>query len=146
MATLKHAAYGTLVDNVLTTGLNSLANGARAISAAQDNTSALYLYADFELEVEFAVAPTEGNPVDLYIVPSIDGVQYADGSDSVQPPQNCFAGHFAARAVNSDQILAVRDVPLPPSLWKAVLRNSSGQTMEATGNILAYRPHNLSVV
>ena len=146
MATVKHKAYETLVDNVLTTGLNSLANTARAISSAQDNTTNLNLYADFELEVEFAAAPVEGAPVDLYIIPSVDGIQYADGSDSVNPPQNCFAGFFAARAVNSDQILVLRDVLLPPGLWKAVLRNSAGQAMEATGNILAYRAHNISVV
>ena len=142
---LTHKAYETQVDNVITTGMDSLATNGRAISAAQDNTSSLNLYADFELEVEFFTAPTEGNPVDLYILPSVDGVQYVDGDASVNPPQNFYVGFFSARSVNSDQILHLRDIPLPPGLWKALLRNSSGATLESSGNVLSYRPHNLLV-
>ena len=46
------------------------------------------------------------------------------------------AGDLAARCV-------IPDVPLPPGLWKAVVKNVSGVTYAASGNSLKCRPHNL---
>lgn len=144
MATLKQKAYETIVS-VMTTELNSLANNARAISGAQgaDGTDA-NLLGDFELAVTFGTAPTLDTTVDLYLVRAADGTNYEDGDASIRPAANAFAGSFQVRNVTSAQRIVVRDVPLPPGLWKAVIHNNAtGQAFPSSGSTLKMRPHNL---
>ena len=147
MATIKQLKYETIVS-VMTTELNSLANNARAISSALggDATDA-NLLGDWELVVTFAVAPTVDTLIDLYLVRSIDGTNYEDGSATVRPAATAYAGSFQVRAVTTAQPLAIPDVPLPPGLFKAIIyNNGTGQAFAATGNTLKVRPHNRQVV
>lgn len=145
--TLKQLKYETIVS-VMTTELNSIANNASAISGAMgaDATDA-NLYGDFELVVTYGTNPTVDTTIDLYLARSADGTNYEDGSASVRPNPNAFAGSFPVRAVTTAQRIVVRDVPLPPGLWKAIItNNATGQTFAASGNTLKVRPHNLQSV
>lgn len=146
MAILKQKAYGTSVP-VMTTQLNSLANNTRAISNAfGSETGDADLYGDFELVATWGAAPNVDTFVDLYLVRSIgDGTNYENGDASVRPAANAHVGSFQVRNVTTAQRMIVRDVPLPPGLWKAVVWNNAGQTMAASGNTLTMRPHNLQV-
>lgn len=146
MATLKQAAYGTIVS-CMTTELNSLANNSRAISSALDNSTNLDLYGDFELAVDFVTAPTLDTTVDLYLVRSADGSNYEDGDASNRPVANSFVGSFQLLGTTAAQRLVLRDVPLPPGLFKTVIHNNAtGQAFPASGSTLKYRPHNLQSV
>lgn len=142
MATLKQLKYETIVS-VMTTELNNLANNTRAISSALggDATDA-NLYGDFEIVATWGVAPTVDTFVDLYLVRSADGTNYEDGDSSLRPPAETYVGSFQVRAVTTAQRMIVRDVRLPPGLWKAVVWNNVGQTMAASDNTLKVRPHN----
>lgn len=133
-------------SQILTTELNSLANGSRVITAAIDNTSALDLWDDLELLVTFGVAPTAGLVCVLYMLISVDGTNYADGDASIAPPLTALVGSFPPRAVTSAQRIAVRGIQLPPLKFKYVLANSAGQTMAASGNILTRVPYKEQVV
>jgi len=142
MPSLKYER-GAIVT-VLDTQLNSLADAARSVaSAAQDNTLAaqLMFWADFELFVDLALAPTENKVVELYLLTEIDGTNYADGSDTVQPRYTSAAGSFPMDAVATAQRVVLRGVPLPPTKWKALVKNSSGQAFAATLNTLKYLPY-----
>lgn len=146
-ATIQQKLYET-INSVMTTELNSLANNARAISAAEgsDATTAADLFGDFELVVTFGVAPTLDTTVDLYLVRSADGTNYEDGDASVRPAAEAFVGSFQLRAVTTAQRMIIRDVPMPPGLWKAViLNNGTGQAFAASGNTLKVRTHNRQV-
>jgi len=148
MADIFQQQYDTLTS-VMTTELNSLANNARAIasSAQGGDASDAKLQADFELVVTFGTNPTLDSTIDLYLVRAVDGTpNYEDGDASVRPNPSAFVGSFPLRAVTTGQRIVLRDVPLPPGLWKAVLHNNaSGQSFAASGNTLKIRTHNLQV-
>jgi hypothetical protein len=135
------------ITSLMTTELNSLANGSTAIaSAGYDNATNLYLFGLFELNVTFGSAPTAGNTVDLFLVPAPDGTNYDDGSGSVTPPITCYAGGFPLRAVTTAQKIPLGGplslLWLPPLPFKVVVKNGSGQAFPASGSTLkmvAYR-------
>lgn len=130
----KYTAYRAGA-NALTTELNALANGARAVSAALlDNSVNLDFWADFVLAVTFAVAPTANTTCDLYLLPAADGTNAADGSGAVAPQPVLLAGSFELRAVTTAQRLTLRGVALPPGKFNALLVNNSGQAFPATGS------------
>lgn len=146
MADVLQQQYAT-INSVMTTELNSLTNNSRAISSAEGgDTTDAELYGDFELVVTFGTNPTADTTIDLYLVRAADGTNYEDGDASVRPSPDAFVGSFPVRAVTTAQRMIVRDVPLPPGLWKAVIHNNgTGQTFAASGNTLKVRPHNLQV-
>lgn len=148
MGAISQAAYGTIVS-AMTTELNSLANNAWAISSALGgDASAQYLYGDFELAWSQAATPTVDTSIDLYLIRSADGTNYEDGATSgpVLPGPNSYIGSFAVRGVSSAQRRIIRDVRLPPGLFKAfLLNNATGTAFASSGNTLKWRPHNLTV-
>ena len=146
MSTIKQLAYET-ITSVMTTELNSLATNTRAISAAMGaDATAANLLGDWELVVTLAATPTVDTFLDLYLVRSADGTNYEDGDATNRPVADSYAGSFQTRATASAQRLVVRDVPMPPGLYKAVLWNNAGTTSAASGNTLKVRTHNRQVV
>lgn len=145
MADIKWAPYGSIAT-VMTTELNGLANATRAVSGERDNSTDLYVYADLELVVTFASAPTADTVCELYLIPSIDGTTYTDGeTTTIQPAATEFVGAFYVRNVTSAQRIAVRGVVIPPGKRKWVLRNFTGVAMAASGNTLKERLYRLQV-
>lgn len=135
-------------QNVLTTELNTLAAATgKAVSAAQDNSANLDLWADFELTVTFASAPVLNSIVELFILPSLDGgTTYADGSSTVVPSPQLYAGGFAVRAVTTAQRLHLRGLPLPPGFYKLLVQNTTAQPFPASGSVLTVNAYGLEVV
>lgn len=141
MSTIKHKAYATIAS-ALTTELNSLATAtSSSASAAIDNTTNLELLMDLELVVTYGTNPTAGTTVDVYMVQSVDGTNYAD---AIFTNAQLVAG-FPLQAVTTAQRIAVKDVPVPPGLFKLFARNNAGQTTAASANTLKYRTHSLTV-
>jgi hypothetical protein len=137
MASVTWAASsrGTNPVSVLSTALNALANGAGVLSGVISNTTERDLFADFELFVGFASAPTALTIVELYIVPTVDGANYDDTTGTV-PPTNGWGDVFPVRAQTAGHYLIVRGMELPPQDFKVFLRNSTGQAFAATLNTL----------
>jgi hypothetical protein len=81
MADVKYKAGSPAA--VMTTELDGLANNARAISGAVDNTADLDFWDDVELVVTYGTAPSAGGTVELYLVESVDGTNYGDGDADV---------------------------------------------------------------
>lgn len=141
--TLTHKNYETILS-LLTTELNSLANnGYTAASAAQgaDGTGGP-LYGDFEL-VLASLNPTAFNIAELYILRAADGTNYEDAPSSTNPGGTTFAGIFVGATGSAAKRIVLADVPLPPGLWKAIVKNTSGVSLAAASNTLKCRPHNL---
>ena len=143
MADTTHKGYAA-IQTALSTDLNSLANTtASAASATIDNTTALELFADWELVLGTQSARTAGCCVTLYITPSLDGTNYADVSAASAESLGTFVlatGTAAQRVVN------VRDTPIPPGLFKVFVVNNSTQAFNASGNTLKYRTHSVKTV
>ncbi len=146
MATTLHTAYTAAAATVLTTELNSLANGSyTAASTAIDNTSNCYLFADFELVLAAqGSARSAGATVSLYIVSSLDGTNYGDapvsGTTSPSVVWSLDAATTARRLSGPES----KDVPIPPGKFKIYALNSTGQALAASANTVSIRYHNVS--
>jgi hypothetical protein len=137
---VKLAAYSAIAT-ALSTEMNTLAaTTGKAINATGiDNSTALDLFADFELVCTYGVAPAAGAIVELYLLPSVDGTNYPDASTAIVPQASLYVGGFALRAVTTAQRMVLRAIPLPSGLFKVLVQNTAGQAMAATGNTLKMR-------
>ena len=121
---------------VLTTELNSLGNAAAcALSSAVANATNLDRIGRCELNVTFGSSPTANSTVDLYLVPALDGTNYADYSTTgpvVDP--NTYVGSFVLRATTSAQRRMSPWFPLPAADFKLGVVNNSGQAFPASGS------------
>lgn len=143
MAVTEHGAYAAIAT-ALSTELNSIASaGLTAASAAIDNTSNLDLYADFELVVAAqGTARVAGATVQLFIVVALDGTNYGDVNATTAE----VIAVFPLDAVVTARRAVIRDVPIPPALFKLFAVNSTGQTLAASANTIKYRTHSVSTV
>lgn len=124
--------------NILTTELNSLTTTGSAISGAIDNDTDRDTLADFELLISYASAPGAGTVIECYIVRTVDGTNYEDGSTTGPVlPQSGFVGGFMLRNVTGAQRIIIPGVPIPPRDFKVmVVAKTTGQTAAASGNTL----------
>jgi hypothetical protein len=141
MATTHKYATPESVTTLLSTGLNSLANAARVVSSDVDNATGLYLYADFECNFASA-AFAAGAYVSLYLLESIDGTNYEDGSSSVTPTAQCLIANIPFRNATAAQIHTVRGIVLPPTHFEIELINNCGVTLASSGNTLKMNRYN----
>jgi hypothetical protein len=140
------------VTTVLSTELNALvASNGKAISAALSNGADAnghngYLFADLELAVDFVTAPTAGTVIELYLLPSLDGVVYPDGSTSVLPQSSLYVGGFAVRNTTAAQVMVIRGVALPPGSYKYLVQNTTNQPFPASGSTLRQNVYQLATI
>lgn len=152
MATIKYEAGA--IQSLLTTELDSLANGAAALGVEYDNTAGLYLWGLFELAVTFGTNPTAGSLINLYIIPAPDGTNYTDAVTGAggTAPSTAFAGGFPLRAVTTAQRISLGVhglfplIPLPPTKFKAFVVNNSGQSFPASGSVVRMIPMRLQAI
>lgn len=117
---------GTNPETALDTGLNSLANGSGATSAAVSN-SELDTIADVEV-VLASLTPTVAN-FEIFVVRMIDGTNYED-----VPPLAGYAGAvFPTTSVGAKR-LVLAGVPVPPRDHKWYAVNRTGVALGASGN------------
>ena len=144
---IKWSALGTrtLVINGDATppSLKNLANSARVLGNEIDNATDRNQYADWHVDLRFAVAPAAGSVVEVYFVEAHDGTNYEDGDSSTTPAKSP-AFIVPVRAVATQQKIVVPYILLPPFKFKPLLLNSSGQALTNTDNEnrLYYRAYN----
>ncbi len=140
----------TSIVTVLSGGLVSLASDARDISAAVDNGTNLDLFGDLEFIVQWdTVAPSAGDKVaDLYLLPSVDDVNFPEGSVSLTPQASLLIGSFESRnpSISGVEHLMLPGITLPPRNMKFLLQNTSGQTFDPSGSMLLLKPYKLQSV
>lgn len=124
--------------SILTTELNSLTSTGSAISGAIDNDADHDTLMDLELLITYGTNPTAGTVIEAYIVRTVDGTNYEDGSTTGPVlPQSGFVGGFVLRATTSAQRIIIPGITVPPRDFKVmVVARTTGQTAAATGNTL----------
>ena len=134
-------------ETILTTELNGITNGSNKLSAALSNDAAaeLDLYADFELYLSTqGTNRAVGAHVSVYILTEMDASNYTYGSDSLDPPSNALVGMIQ---FDSGSLVAryshLRGVELPPTDFKVLVQNNTGQTLAATLNVLKMVRYNM---
>lgn len=131
---------GTL-QTMMTTELNALAsNTASGVGTMYDNGTDLFLYADFVLNVTFGTSPTAEFPVNLFLIPAVDGTNYAT-ADATHLPPNCAKGSFLVFNQTTAQKLVIPGVQIPPCKFKLILENATDQNFPATGSTVEMLPY-----
>ena len=145
MATEKWAGF-TSRGNVLSTELNSLANAGRSAAGTEiDNGTNLDMYGQLELQVTFATAPSPNGAITIYAISAADGINYEDGSNTVDPGAHKYIDRIPVRAVTTDQRLTGRLFPMLPAKTKFLVLNESGQAFPASGSTLTLYTTNRTV-
>ena len=121
-----------------------------AVTGSEIDNTANYQYADFDLYIRFAVAPTAGATVSLWFLQALDGTNYEDGSGTTTPvlPTRQADIVFPVAAVATQQRVTMRMRTLPNGKFKPYFYNSTTQGLTNTDNenILSYRRYNDNVV
>lgn len=144
MATSKWEAAQT-AENALTTELNSLANGSRAISGtAVSNDTEKDFYASIELYLATqGSARSSGAYVALYIVYSHDGSNFSIGDASVAPSIHSHIANVDLDAATTARYVVIPQVLLAPLDFKIVVENRTGQALASSGNTVKIRRYNV---
>lgn len=131
--------------------LKNLADGAIAVTAADDNGTDLDTRADFELYLhDFAAAPDAGAVFQLHICYEMDASNYCDGEDGDMADPNLSAntlmGIFNVLDSDEDQRIQLLGVPLSPHDFTAALVNLCGTAIPNTnGSFLKMYKYNYEV-
>jgi len=132
---------------ILSSELNSFAAGQAVLSLEIDNSLGLYLFNDIELSLNnLNTQPIEGASVELYLVQSMDGINYESGvSDGLDISTNNLIGIFSFKQSVIAQRYSLRKFIVPPRKYKYAIKNKTGVAWANNGNtlkILGYRYKN----
>ncbi len=135
------------LTSYLTTELNSLANNARIIGAAIDNSAGLDMYMDVEAYVaEQGSARSAGAYLGIYLIPSLDGgTNYGYGDATDAPPASSLVAALPLDAAVTARRVQATMIPVPPGHFKLIESNATGQAFAAAGSTLAYRLYSTEV-
>lgn len=127
---------------LMSTDLNSLADNTVNVGAVlPDNTSNRYFYVKFELVLASVDLSAKTNPgVELYLVPSYDGTNYADtgtdASNSVYPPTQYLVAVLGVAETSAAHRAVSPHVLLDPLKYTPVVINKTGAAFAAADNTL----------
>jgi hypothetical protein len=124
----------------LTTELNTLANAARVIGGAIDNSANLNMYMDVEFVIDTQVSTRlAGCYIGVYLVTSVDGTNYGYGDATTQPPANALVCALQVDVAVTARRLTSKPFLIPPGKMMLVFENNTGYALKATGNTAGYR-------
>ena len=142
------AVQGTEI--LMDTVLNSLADNTTNVGTVlPDNTSNRYFFAEFELYLASVDLSAKTNPgVELYMVPSYDGTNYADvGTDAsatVYPPQQYLVAVLGVAETSAVHRAVSPHVLIDPLKYTPVVINKTGAAFASTGNVLKSKYYTLN--
>ena len=129
-------------ETLMSTDLNALADDAVNVGAVlPDNTSNRYFYAEFELVLASVDLSAQTYPaVELYLVPSYDGTNYADtgtdASTTVYPPAHYLVCVLGVATTSAAHRAVSPHVMIDPVKYTPVVINKTGAALGATLNTL----------
>ena len=136
MANKNLLVAGVAYTSLITTGLNSLADGSStSASSAVDNTTNLNLYADFGLMLG-SINPSGAPYLELRLL-ELNG----DGSTYDDDSAGATVGSFLITTGSSAKVATLKRVLLAPGQFKAVIVNRTGVSLAGSSNTLYYRTY-----
>jgi len=123
------------IETWLSTELNSLADATNSsASAAKSNDASSTerrLYANIEIySAAQGSARATDAVVSVYLIPEVDDTNYGDTTNYY----NYHVGTVKLDAATTARYNIIRNVLLPPSDFKVLLRNDTGQALASSGN------------
>lgn len=146
---IRWSALGTFSTVLSSANLKNLLT-LDAVTGSEIDGTAGDQYADFDLYIRFASAPSAGAYVAVWLLQAVDGSNYEDGSGTTTPvlPTRPADLIFPVAAVSTQQRIALRMRALPNGKWKPYFYNATtvGLTNTDNENILSYRSYNDNLV
>lgn len=125
---------------LLSSELNSLANSsANALSAAGAVVAATsHLYGFVEFMAGGTYTPTANGFIELWLLQSIDGTNFEDGSATVAPARvaDVIIPVRAGTTITPRANAGLPPIVLPPGSYKPIVRNQTGAALPASGNLI----------
>lgn len=129
-------------SNILTTELNSLADGANKITGtalSNDASAERDLFATFRLALAAqGSARSSGAYVAMYFLPDENGT-FAFGGDSLDPAEEHLVWRFSYDAATTARSNVSAALLLPPTDFHVLLINETGQAFASSSNVLSYQ-------
>jgi hypothetical protein len=145
-----------VIDDSSTSGANcltSLAAGSAALTGTTnfngspsvkptsiDNSSYLAFFLDLQVKLSFAVAPTAGKTVDLYLLYAIDGSTYGGGTSGASPTtvNNHYIGSVTLVNATTQPVTDITGIPIKPYKFQIQIVNSADQALavQSTGSAI----------
>lgn len=127
--------YSDGQTQIVTTELDTLANGSGASSAAFDNSTVKATHALLELLTTFGTNPTDGSIIEIFARLAPNGTDYSSAEVSSLAPMR--VGQFSLKNNTSAQRCNCV-VPMFPFETIFYFVNRSGQTMGSTNDVFIY--------
>lgn len=125
----------------LASELNNLANNGIAVSGTIfDNSASKNTHCLVELVSAYGGTPAAQGTVDVYAVPSLDGVNFDVGAGGSIPPSDALLLATFQPTTAAAQRFVHRAELITPGLYKIVAVNRTAQIMSASGNTVSIRP------
>jgi hypothetical protein len=135
------------VTTVLSTGLNSLSNNTMsAASSTISNASNLDMYVDVEVNLA-SLSPTTGAYVSLYILESVDAINFPAQSDvdlRLTSSQLLCVIPIGTTAATAQRVVA-RNIIIPPGAFQIKLDNQAGVALNASGNTVKFNTYDINL-
>jgi len=135
----KYTALETIFT-ALSTELNSLADASVcSASSAFDNDSSGQRFPSAMLEIYIAAQAAIRNQygfVSVFLVPTTDGTNY--GNATAECLDNYLVGSYVLDSATTARYITAQIV-LPPTDYKILLRNNTGQALASSGNTVKIR-------
>lgn len=135
------------VTTVLSTGLNSLSNNTMsAASSTISNASNLDMYVDVEVNLA-SLSPTTGAYVSLYILESVDAINFPAQSDvdlRLTSSQLLCVIPIGTTAATAQRVVA-RNIIIPPGSFQIKLDNQAGVALNASGNTVKFNTYDINL-
>ena len=135
------------VTTVLSTGLNSLGNNTMsAASSTISNASSLDMYVDVEVNLA-SLSPTTGAYVSLYILESVDAINFPAQSDvdlRLTSSQLLCVIPIGTTAATAQRVVA-RNIIIPPGAFQIKLDNQAGVALNASGNTVKFNTYDINL-
>jgi hypothetical protein len=137
---------GTLAT-IMSTELNSLANGSQASSSSTfDNTGNLDMFVDIEVLLA-SLSPASGAYVSLYLLETVDGSNFPAQSAAdlrLTTTQLLVTIPIGTTAGTAQRIVA-RNILLSPTKATVVFDNQTGVALNASGNTVKFLPYDYNL-
>ncbi len=131
MAAIKYSVVST-EDSLLTTELNSLADDTLSAAGSAYSDANNELEANLKLTLGVQLARSAGAAVYVWLLPESGG----DYSDATEECLGVPDAVFSLDAAVTARTIVRPLIQLPNSAFKPILKNSTGQAFNASGNTL----------
>lgn len=130
--------YGTASSIFAESQSASLADGANIITDALDSDGLPFMDLDLLVESGSGTRAADAH-IKVYVLPSVDDTNYADGSASVDPMDSneVYTALFPTAAGVSRQ--AIRGIVQPPNKFKILLMQELSLKLAASNGVIATR-------